>query len=119
MKSNKEELNNSLKEANLTLGELLKTKVRKKYVSIYMRPKAPCSKKKKVGLGTSAPKLWLDFGTAFVSLMRIQSMEETLLLLNYIRKILLCMPRLRSPRIGLCDTKHNSLLSILNVATGL
>lgn len=46
LKSNKEELNNSLKEAKQTLGELLKTKVRKRYVSManYMRPKAPCSK---------------------------------------------------------------------------
>lgn len=72
LKSNKEELNNSLKEANQTLGELLKTKVRKRYVSTanYMRPKALCSKIT-VGLGTSAPELWLDFDTAFVSLMRM------------------------------------------------
>lgn len=34
LKSNEEELNNSLKEANQTLEELLKTKVRKKYAVI-------------------------------------------------------------------------------------
>lgn len=34
LKSNKEQVNNSLKEANQTLGELLKNKVREKYVSI-------------------------------------------------------------------------------------
>lgn len=67
LKSSKEELNNSLKEANQALGELLKTKVRKKY---YMTPRALCSKIN-VRLGTSAPELWLDFDTAFVSLMRI------------------------------------------------
>lgn len=79
LKSNKEELSNSLKEANQSLGELLKTKVKKKNVSIvnYVRPKALCSKmnvglgKINVGLGTGAPELWLDFDTAFVSLMRI------------------------------------------------
>jgi len=42
-----------------------------------------------------------------------------LLLFIYITKILLRMPGLRSPRIGLCDTKHSSLFSTLNVATGL
>jgi len=58
LKSNKEELKNSLKEVNQAVGELLKTKVRKKFVSTanYMRPKAPCSKIN-VGLGTSAPEL--------------------------------------------------------------
>lgn len=68
LKSNKEELNNSLKEANQTLEELLKTKVRKKCTSIanYMRPKAPGSQIK-VGLGASAPELWLDL----VLLMRL------------------------------------------------
>lgn len=46
LKSNKEELNNSLKEAKQTLDELLKTKVRKRCVSMvnYVRPMAACSK---------------------------------------------------------------------------
>lgn len=71
LKSNKEQLNNSLKEANQTL-ELLKKKVRKKYVSVvnYMRPNGLYSKTN-VRLGTSAPELWRDLDTAFVSLMRI------------------------------------------------
>lgn len=44
LKSTKEELNNSLKEANQTLGELLKLKVRN-YIQApdYMRPKVQCT----------------------------------------------------------------------------
>lgn len=44
LNSTKEELNNSLKEANQTLGELLKLKVRN-YIQApdYMRPKVQCT----------------------------------------------------------------------------
>lgn len=101
LKSTKEELNNSLKEANQTLGELLKLKVRKYMQAPDLHETKGTVHFRKCGTGATAVELWFDFDTTFVSLMGTQGMEKISLLLIYIRKIELCILQPREPTIGL------------------